>query len=41
MGRAVADSEISGGFLPSKMFFSNSHKISQDFHNKVAVSQVF
>ena len=41
--REVANSEIGGGFLP-KMFVYNSqnpHKISQDFDNKVAVSQLF
>ena len=36
----MANSEIGSGFLP-KMFVSISHKISQDFHNKVAVFQVF
>ena len=36
----MANSEIGGGFLP-KMFVYNSqnpHKISQDFDNKIAVS---
>ena len=41
--REVVNSVIGGGFLP-KMFVYNSqnpHKISQDFNNKVAESQLF